>query len=428
MSDLVIKFDNVSKQYRLGAIGRTTFREEVQRLGARIRHEEDPTAKIGQVYPKGVLAEGGDSFWALRNIDLEVHRGERLGIIGRNGAGKSTLLKLLCRITAPTEGTISYNGRIASMLEVGTGFHPELTGRENIYLNGAILGMSQKETGSKIDRIISFSECGPFIDTPVKRYSSGMYVKLAFSVAAFLDADIMIMDEVLAVGDAAFQKKCLQRMRELADEEQRTILYVSHILPTVSELCDRCIVLDQGRISYEGDAEDAIGHYLEHEIAAAPVIDYSKERRKNRPGRYAIRLMRAAFEGKDSTVFYDEEPVLLRLNYAYLEDFQDISLRWELRTADGRAVATSALERFDSGHAGEERSVLLKFRFPELMEGRYESVFTFYNRLPGGTSVNLEHAAGLSFEKKQLRLENLGWNAAKWGSIRLPVPEVEEIS
>ena len=244
LEDPIIRFENVSKQYKLGIIGGTTLKEEFQRFGAKMRHQEDPTAKINLDNNKEIMAKNGESFWALQDINIDIKKGETLGIIGRNGAGKSTLLKLLCRITAPTTGTISYNGRIASMLEVGTGFHGELTGRENIYLNGAILGMSKKEITKKIEKIIEFSECSQFIDTPVKRYSSGMYVKLAFSVSAFLDAEIMIMDEVLAVGDVAFQQKCIARMKELARQEKRTVLYVSHLLPTVSELCERSIVLD----------------------------------------------------------------------------------------------------------------------------------------------------------------------------------------
>ena len=304
MEGPIIKIENVSKQYRLGSIGSTTLREELQRLNSRFRNREDPTAKIGQIPADGADLQIGDYFWALRDINLEIDRGETLGIIGRNGAGKSTLLKLLCRITAPTAGRISYNGRIASMLEIGTGFHSELTGRENIYLNGAILGMDRREIHSKIEDIIELSECRQFIDTPVKRYSSGMYVKLAFSVAAFLEAEIMIMDEVLAVGDAAFQQKCLRRMRELAEQEGRTVLYVSHILPTVSELCRRCIVLNNGRISYQGETADAIRHYLETEIAAVTFRDYSEQKRLRKPQRHAVLLKRAALEGKETNVFY----------------------------------------------------------------------------------------------------------------------------
>ena len=206
-NEIMIKIDNVKKQYRLGTIGGGTLRGDLQSWWAKVRGKEDPNSKIGaKVYKKN------EKFMALDGITLEVKKGERLGIIGHNGAGKSTLLKILSRVTAPTEGTVYLNGRISSMLEVGTGFHPELTGRENIYLNGSILGMTRAEVDSKIDKIIEFSECGQFIDTPVKRYSSGMYVKLAFSVAAHLDSEILVMDEVLAVGDMKFQKKCAEEL------------------------------------------------------------------------------------------------------------------------------------------------------------------------------------------------------------------------
>lgn len=257
--DTVIEVDNLKKKYKLGTIGGGTLRGEIQSRIALMRGKEDPNSIIGQ------SGNYNKEFWAVKGIDFQVKRGERLGIIGHNGAGKSTLLKMLSRITAPTEGRIRIRGRITSMLEVGTGFHGELTGRENIYLNAAILGMTKKEVDEKIDDIIAFSECEEFIDTPVKRYSSGMYVKLAFSVAAHLDSEIMIMDEVLAVGDVSFQNKCLRKMREIADNENRTILYVSHNMATIRKLCDRCIVLDHGKITYDGDVNKAIEIYIGQE-------------------------------------------------------------------------------------------------------------------------------------------------------------------
>ncbi len=257
MNKTMLKISHISKQYKLGQIGGTTLREEIQRWNAKRRNEEDPTRKIG-----ARKYEDGESFMALDDVSVEVKKGERVGIIGHNGAGKSTLLKLISRITAPTSGDIYLNGRVASMLEVGTGFHGELTGRENIYMNGAILGMKKKEIDDKIEDIIEFSECRQFIDTPVKRYSSGMYVKLAFSVAAHLDAEIMIMDEVLAVGDMAFQKKCLEKMSDVSKTEGRTILYVSHNMNTIRQLCDRCIVLSHGNVLFDGDPDEAIELYL----------------------------------------------------------------------------------------------------------------------------------------------------------------------
>ena len=234
-SKLALRLDNVKKRYRLGVIGGGTLQGDIQSWWARIRGKEDPNTKIGT----NIDTKKG-SFMALDGISFDVKKGERLGIIGGNGAGKSTTLKILSRDTAPTEGAVYINGRISSMLEVGTGFHPELTGRENIYLNGAILGMSREEVDRKLDNIIDFSECRQFIDTPVKRYSSGMYVKLAFAVAAHLDSEILIMDEVLAVGDMKFQQKCLKKMQDVAENEGRTVLYVSHNMNTIRQLCDRC--------------------------------------------------------------------------------------------------------------------------------------------------------------------------------------------
>lgn len=254
--DDMIYIDHVSKEYRLGAFGGATLKGDLQSWFARVRGKDDPNLKIGESSLKK-----NDRFLALEDVTFSVKPGEAVGIIGHNGAGKSTLLKLISRVTAPTKGDIYLNGRVASMLEVGTGFHPELTGRENVYLNGAILGMSKTEIDRKFDEIVEFSEISQFIDTPVKRYSSGMYVKLAFSVAAHLDSEIMIMDEVLAVGDMAFQKKSLGKMGEAADKQNRTVLYVSHNMGTVKRLCSKCAVLDRGHLIYLGDVDTAIGMY-----------------------------------------------------------------------------------------------------------------------------------------------------------------------
>ena len=268
MEEEILKIEHISKQYRLGMIGGTTLRDELQRRHAKRKGLEDPTRKIDDISPDRI----GESFLALDDVSFSVRQGDRIGIIGHNGAGKSTLLKLICRITAPSAGTIEMNGRIASMLEVGTGFHPELSGRENIYMNGAILGMSKAEIDRKIEDIIDFSECRQFIDTPVKRYSSGMYVKLAFSVAAHLDSEIMIMDEVLAVGDMAFQRKCIGKMSQISKSEGRTILYVSHNMNTIRQLCNRCVVLDHGHLIFDGDVEEAIAHINRHSTGHSEAI------------------------------------------------------------------------------------------------------------------------------------------------------------
>ena len=259
MSDVVIKAEHLSKYYNLGVINNGTLFRDIQTWWALKRGKEDPHSQIGS----HKYDTTKDGFWALKDLNFEIHQGDRVGIIGKNGAGKSTLLKILSRITAPTEGKVKIKGRVASLLEVGTGFHAELTGRENIYLNGAILGMKRREVDRKIDEIIAFSEIENHIDTPVKRYSSGMYVRLAFAVAAHLDSEILIADEVLAVGDAAFQKKALGKMNDLSTGEGRTVLFVSHQMNAVKSLCNTGIILDHGRIVKENENIDrCINWYL----------------------------------------------------------------------------------------------------------------------------------------------------------------------
>lgn len=259
MAQTVIKAEHLSKYYRLGVINNGTLFRDIQTWIALKRGKEDPHSKIGEHKYDGTA----DGFWALKDLNFEIHQGDRVGIIGKNGAGKSTLLKILSRITAPTEGVVKLRGRVASLLEVGTGFHAELTGRENIYLNGAILGMKKKEVDRKLDEIIAFSEIEQHIDTPVKRYSSGMYVRLAFAVAAHLDSEILIADEVLAVGDAAFQKKALGKMNDLSTGQGRTVLFVSHQMNAVKNLCNKGIILEKGRIiRTDDDINDSINYYL----------------------------------------------------------------------------------------------------------------------------------------------------------------------
>jgi lipopolysaccharide transport system ATP-binding protein len=253
----VIKIEDLSKAYRLGQIGTGTLSHDLNAWWARLRGKPDPRLKIGQ---EDHGSRDGGLIWALKDINLEVQQGEVLGIIGRNGAGKSTLLKVLSRVTAPTSGRVKVKGRIASLLEVGTGFHPDLTGKENIYLNGSILGMSKKEIRRKFDEIVDFAEIEKFIDTPVKRYSSGMYVRLAFAVAAHLEPEILVVDEVLAVGDAEFQKKCLGKMGEVA-HEGRTVLFVSHNMAAVSKLCYSCIWIDKGILRKVGNTDEVVSDY-----------------------------------------------------------------------------------------------------------------------------------------------------------------------
>lgn len=263
MKDVILKIENVSKQYKLGTIGTGNISDDLKRWWYSLRGKEDPFLKVGDVNDRTKI---GDSkyVWALKDINFELKRGEVMAIIGSNGAGKSTLLKILSKVTGPTTGNIKSKGRIASLLEVGTGFHPELTGRENIFLNGAILGMTKKEIASKLDEIIDFSGCEKYIDTPTKRYSSGMTVRLAFAVAAFLEPDILIIDEVLAVGDKEFQKKAIGKMQDISYGDGRTVLFVSHNMNAVESLCENGIVLENGNIVFRGTAKESVAFYLKN--------------------------------------------------------------------------------------------------------------------------------------------------------------------
>jgi len=265
MSNIVIKVENLSKAYQLGQIGTGTISRDLERWYARMLGKEDPFLRIGERHNQNAKSES-DLFWSLKDINFEIEQGDAVGIIGRNGAGKSTLLKILSKVTAPTTGKISGKGRIASLLEVGTGFHPELSGRENIFLNGAILGMRKKEIQRKLEEIVDFAGIERYLDTPVKRYSSGMYVRLAFAVAAHLESEILIVDEVLAVGDAEFQKKCLGKMGEVSKGEGRTVLFVSHNMGAIKALCQNLLLLDHGKIFFSGQTDKGIAKYLTNSI------------------------------------------------------------------------------------------------------------------------------------------------------------------
>ncbi|GAA4883880.1 hypothetical protein GCM10023311_02690 [Flaviramulus aquimarinus] len=273
-NSIILKIENISKQYRLGLVGTGTITHDLNRWWHKVRGKDDPYLKIGEANDRSVKGTS-EYVWALKDINFELRKGEVLGIIGKNGAGKSTLLKILSKVTSPTTGEIKTKGRIASLLEVGTGFHGEMTGRENIFLNGAILGMTKKEITLKIDEIIEFSGCERYIDTPVKRYSSGMTVRLAFAVAAFLEPEILVIDEVLAVGDAEFQKKAIGKMQDISKGQGRTVLFVSHNMAAVKSLCSRGIVLENGYTSFEGDIESCVEYYLANNIEKNTNLTYS---------------------------------------------------------------------------------------------------------------------------------------------------------
>ena len=328
----MIRVSGLRKQYRLGAIGGRTLQESLQSWWALKTGREDPNRRIG-------APVGNKPFWALDGIDLTVYQGERLGIIGANGAGKSTLLKILSRVTAPTEGEVDLYGRVSSMLEVGTGFHGEMTGRENIYMNGSILGMRKEEIDARLEEIIEFSEIREFIDTPVKRYSSGMFVKLAFAVAAHLNSEIMIMDEVLAVGDMAFQHKCLDKMSEAAEREGRTILYVSHNMNTIRRLCDRCVVLDAGKILYDGETEKAIALYMDRSLGENGT-DMELDSKAHSAPDSGVRMLRLLLPDKVTPVYEPGENLCLRLRVRS-DKSRRVRFRLTLRTDTDTGLATA---------------------------------------------------------------------------------------
>lgn len=415
MDEIAIKIEHVSKEYRLGAIGGGTLRGDLQSWMARIRGKEDPNSKIGSDSARHM----GEKFLALDDVSVEVKKGEALGIIGHNGAGKSTLLKLLSRVTAPTSGTISYNGRIASMLEVGTGFHPELTGRENVYMNGAILGMTKAEIDKKFDQIVEFAEMEQFIDTPVKRYSSGMYVKLAFAVAAHLDSEIMVMDEVLAVGDMKFQQKCLGKMGDAAGSEGRTVLYVSHNMNTIRQLCTRCIVLDHGRVVFDGDTEEAIGIYskiLSQELLQT--VDLSQKKHTGVPLTPILKMMELRFDKPDAT--YDMDDTMhLRIQTETYAERNDLMLRLIFSAEDDTPVAmTTTVEPFSVQNGCIDVSVSLRGLAP----GKYKLKPAIYLINEYGTDQHLDvilNAATMMIRQKNTG-SKLAWNKTYWGNIQLP--------
>lgn len=416
MQDTVIKIENLKKKYRLGMIGSGTLTADLQSWWAKKTGKEDPNRKIDE------KEQTNKEFWALNGINLEVKAGETLGIIGANGAGKSTLLKILSRVTAPTEGEVKIKGRISSMLEVGTGFHGELTGRENIYLNGAILGMSRSEVDKKMEDIIEFSECRKFIDTPVKRYSSGMYVKLAFSVAAHLDSEILVMDEVLAVGDMKFQEKCLGKMGDVADKEGRTVLYVSHNMNTIQQLCSRCVVLDKGRIIYDGDVEEAIRIYM-GTVKESPVdVDLSEmERAEEHAGRVAF-MKRLLVLDAESSVFNRDSIMRFRLSFTTELDNPKLYLRAILHYADGTPVTMVTTKESFSAKKDEEQSIVFRLDSKYIVPGKYTLSLILYEVNQFGTYRNcdgVKDAFCFEIKAEEDYAHRMEWSHRYWGHVSL---------
>ncbi|MEG1862345.1 MAG: ABC transporter ATP-binding protein [Oscillospiraceae bacterium] len=415
MSEVVIKIENLKKQYKIGQIGGTTLTADLQSWWAKKRGKEDPNIPLN-VDQRLV----GQTFMALNGINLEIRKGEAVGIIGMNGAGKSTLLKILARITAPTEGTAKLKGRVTSMLEVGTGFSGELTGRENIFMNGAILGMTKAEINSKIDQIIEFSECGDFIDTPVKRYSSGMYVKLAFSVAAHLDSEIMIMDEVLAVGDVKFQNKCLGKMGDAAEYDGKTVLYVSHNMATIRQLCTRCIVLKEGKIIFDGGVEDAINVYIENNTNKfIPYIDLTACKRPSPQHGQNIKITSINFEGNSNGIYSAETPLIFTISCTSNLDKDNLYLRLMANYVDSTPAGMSESQCLGSLSKGENAKFTFTFDVKNLAEGKYILSIDLYTK--DATGGHLSYDAPIQdfpIEVERTSVTSLRWQHKYWGHTR----------
>ena len=423
--EIAIRLSGVKKKYKLGQIGGGTLTADLQSWWARVRGREDPNSLIGT--DQRLI---GQTFMALNGIDLTVYKGEALGIIGGNGAGKSTMLKLLCRVTAPTEGEIDIYGRIASMLEVGTGFNGEMTGRENVYMNGAILGMTKAEIDAKMEDIIEFSEVREFIDTPVKRYSSGMFVKLAFSVAAHLDSEIMIMDEVLAVGDMAFQKKCLTKMRSAAKQEGRTVLYVSHNMNTIRQLCDRCIVLEKGRVVFEGDVDEAIEIYMSstHNEWSEGQTEFDLHNAASRspytPGNARITYLKML--DKETACYADGEKIRLQLRVETRRSYEDLRLRFELRYSDDTPVGTMPSVSLGKCRENQEQEYIVEIDPTILTNGKYRVDLVLFETDEFGNSFDEELLLPACYFEVQAR-EEIVWNSSNWGHVRFPQAQVRKI-
>ena len=353
--NIAIEFEHVSKQYRLGLVSTKTLSHDIRRFWiTNVLGKEDPYLKIGETNDRA--SKGTSEYvWALRDIDFKVEQGDVVGIIGKNGAGKSTLLKLLSRVTGPTTGTIRAHGRIGSLLEVGTGFHGEMTGRENIFMNGAILGMSRAEIQSKLDEIIDFSGCERYIDTPVKRYSSGMTVRLGFAVAAFLEPEILVVDEVLAVGDAEFQKKAIGKMKDVSQGQGRTVLFVSHNMASIRKLCTTGVVLEKGMMKFRGNVQDAIGLYLSDSMATDTFV----------PENNVVKKISAVQKGKT---------IHLALEYDSPVEIKEPNFGWVIYDSNqtpifGTNPVKSGISEF--GKPSKKGIVEVEISAPTLFNGNY---------------------------------------------------------
>lgn len=389
----VIKVEDLSKQYRLGQVGTGSLSHDVNRWWHRMRGREDPYLKIGEENDRAAKGSS-DYVWALKDINFEVQQGEVLGIIGRNGAGKSTLLKILSRTTTPTTGQIKIKGRIASLLEVGTGFHPELSGRENIFLNGAILGMTKQEIKSKFDEIVDFAGVERYIDTPVKRYSSGMYVRLAFGVAAHLEPEILIVDEVLAVGDAEFQKKALGKMKDVSGKDGRTVLFVSHNMNAIKNLCSRALLLKHGKLAADGPANKIVDDYLKDESTDRKYL-FEFEKGTEKP----YRINSISFN-KNSSVFYGRR-LIIDFDFENRNTVDDLCVGIGFHSVEGERLITIDSDSDISEQAANQISpgkynISLSIDKFQLSPGMYSIVAAM--RDGKGSEAALDFVAAQGFE------------------------------
>ncbi len=415
MNKPILEINNLKKMYKMGIINRSTLVADWKAFWDKRKGKEDPRLKLGQERLVG------QSFMALNGINLKIYPGEAVGIIGVNGAGKSTMLKLISRITAPTDGEIIIRGKIASMLEVGTGFDPELTGRENIYMNGTILGMKRTEIDSKIDDIIAFSECKDFIDTPVKRYSSGMYVKLAFSVAAHLDSDIMIMDEVLAVGDSAFQKKCLTRMSEEA-QSGKTILYVSHNMSTIRQLCTRVVVLKEGKVIFDGDVEEGIRVYSNESFQFGLRQEFPQPAVYSPTQKAAIKSIEIV--ERDNLVLSADEQLHIKVGLNIIDDTENTVFAITPRYA-GANVAGSFVSAPFNTVKNENAYANISLDLYNITPGKYFCDVIIGKVNAGRLLAYDEIPAAFGFEiTNNDNMQSIKWQSGKWGYTVFPPAQV----
>lgn len=373
--DVILKVKNLSKQYRLGLVGTGTIGHDLNRWWSRVRGKEDPYLKIGESNDRS--RKGTSEYvWALKDINFEVQRGEVLGVIGKNGAGKSTLLKILSKVTGPTTGEIKTKGRIASLLEVGTGFHGEMTGRENVFLNGAILGMTKKEIILKIDEIIEFSGCERYIDTPVKRYSSGMTVRLAFAVAAFLEPDILVIDEVLAVGDAEFQKKAIGKMQDISQGQGRTVLFVSHNMAAVKSLCTRAIVLENGTTAFEGNTNDAVDFYLKSDVHSK-TADYTNLSPKEGSDVLEVKVLNKHSEV--ASVYSFDDQINLQIKFSVADKYINKAvLGFRIKDQHERIVFSSEKEVKELTNIEGIKSTIINLPKATLVPNEYRAMIGYH--------------------------------------------------